>query len=111
MKKKDKEDLKVKKLKAELEILKVKKKNLEKKQKSKLSKTSKTIVKAEVKKKTEKKKLKESIYFTGIYYPEAFDFVHIDVRQALFVFMPLVLSVAWLRKACGPSGGVSDVAD
>jgi len=60
MKKMDKEDSKVKKLKAELEILKEKKKNLEKKQKSKPSKTNKTIVKAEVKKKTEKKKLKES---------------------------------------------------
>ncbi len=60
MKKKDKEVSKVKKLKAELEILKEKKKNLEKKQKSKPSKTNKTIVKDEVKKKTEKKKLKES---------------------------------------------------
>jgi len=57
MKKKDKEDSKVKKLKAELEILKEKKKNLEKKPKSKPSKTNKTIVKAEVKKaiKTEKR--------------------------------------------------------
>ncbi|KAG2474476.1 MAG: Transcriptional regulator protein [Nitrosopumilales archaeon] len=76
MKKKVKEDFKVDKLKAELEILKEKKKNLEKKQKSKPSKTNKTIVKADVKKaiktekkekkkikvkkKTEKKKLKES---------------------------------------------------
>lgn len=52
-----------------------------------------------------------SLYFTGIYYPGAFEFVHIDVWQALFVFMPLVLWVAWLRKARGPRGGVSDVAD
>ncbi len=61
MKKKDKEDSKVKKLKAELEILKEKKKNLEKKPKSKPSKTNKTIVKAEVKKaiKTEKIAKKE----------------------------------------------------
>ena len=49
--------MKVVKLKAELEILKEKKKNLEKKQKSKPSKTNKTIVKADVKKaiKTENK--------------------------------------------------------
>ena len=76
MKKKDKEVSKVKKLKVELKILKEKKKNLEKKPKSKPSKTNKTVVKAEVKKaiktekiekkkiqvkkKTEKKKLKES---------------------------------------------------
>ncbi len=52
-----------------------------------------------------------SLYFTGIHYPEAFEFVHIDVWQALFVFMPLVLWVAWLRKARGPRGGVSNVAD
>jgi hypothetical protein len=76
VKKKNKEDSKVEKLKAELETLKEKKKKLEKKQKPKPSKTKKTIVKAEVKKviktkkkekekikvkkKTEKKKLKES---------------------------------------------------
>lgn len=52
-----------------------------------------------------------SLYFTGIYYPGAFEFVHIDVWQALFVFMPLVLWVAWLRKALGSRGGVSNVAD
>ncbi len=52
-----------------------------------------------------------SLYFTGIYYPGAFEFIHIDVWQALFVFMPLVLWVTWLRKARVPSGGVSNVAD
>ncbi|MCH8147843.1 MAG: hypothetical protein IH987_07595 [Planctomycetes bacterium] len=52
-----------------------------------------------------------SLYFTGIYYPGAFEFVHIDVWQALFVFMPLVLWVAWLRKARGPRRGASNVAD
>lgn len=39
-----------------------------------------------------------SLYYTGIYFPGAFDTVHIDVWQTLFVFLPLVFWMIWLRR-------------
>ncbi len=32
-----------------------------------------------------------SLYYTGVYFPKAFDVIHVDVWQALFIFLPLFL--------------------
>ena len=40
-----------------------------------------------------------SLYYTGVYYPKAFDVLHVDVWQALFIFLPLFLWVIWARWA------------
>ena len=39
-----------------------------------------------------------SLYYTGVYFPGAFETVHIDVWQTLFVFLPLVFWLIWLRS-------------
>ena len=39
-----------------------------------------------------------SLYYTGVYFPSAFETVHIDVWQTLFVFLPLVFWMIWLRS-------------
>ena len=38
-----------------------------------------------------------SLYYTGVYFPRAFDVMHVDVWQALFIFLPLFLWVVWAR--------------
>ena len=40
-----------------------------------------------------------SLYYTGIWYPRAFDAMHLDVWQPVFIFLPLVLWVIWARWA------------
>ena len=40
-----------------------------------------------------------SLYYTSLYYPKAFELMHIDVWQALFIFLPLFLWVMWARSA------------
>jgi exosortase/archaeosortase family protein len=39
-----------------------------------------------------------SLYYIGIYYEEAFDIMHIDVWQAVFIFVPLVMWITWARR-------------
>lgn len=39
-----------------------------------------------------------SLYYTGVYFPDAFETMHIDVWQAVFIFLPLVLWVVWARR-------------
>lgn len=43
-----------------------------------------------------------SLYYTGIYFPSAFETMHIDVWQAVFIFLPLVLWILWIRRAIQP---------
>ena len=38
-----------------------------------------------------------SLYYTGVYFPRAFDVLHVDVWQAWFIFLPLFLWVIWAR--------------
>ena len=48
-----------------------------------------------------------SLYYVGVLVPDAFEWVHIDLWQAVFVFAPLVLWLAWLRKWVGPKMDVT----
>ncbi len=38
-----------------------------------------------------------SLFFIGIYYPKVFDVMHLDVWQALFILLSLLLFVLWLQ--------------
>jgi exosortase/archaeosortase family protein len=40
-----------------------------------------------------------SLYLVGVYYVQAFDFVHGELWQLLFILLPLVLWLLWLRTA------------
>ena len=38
-----------------------------------------------------------SLYYTGVYFPRAFEAMHLDVWQPVFIFVPLVLWIVWAR--------------
>ena len=40
-----------------------------------------------------------TLYYTGLYYPKAFEVMHVDVWQTLFIFASLMLWLAWARRA------------
>ncbi len=40
-----------------------------------------------------------SLYYTGIYFPSAFEIMHIDVWQPAFIFLTIFLWVAWAWRA------------
>ena len=40
-----------------------------------------------------------TLYYTGVHWPRAFDTMHLDVWQAVFVFLPLILWLGWVRWA------------
>ncbi len=50
-----------------------------------------------------------SLYYIGVYVPSAFKTMHVEIWQALFIFLPLFLWVLWVRRAMRPSGVVCDV--
>lgn len=39
-----------------------------------------------------------SLYYTGIYFPDLFDIMHVDVWQPVFIFLPLFLWAMWARS-------------
>lgn len=39
-----------------------------------------------------------SLYYTGAYFPAFFDIMHVDVWQAVFIFLPLFLWAMWVRS-------------
>jgi exosortase/archaeosortase family protein len=43
-----------------------------------------------------------SLYYAGIYYPSAFETLHLDVWQAAFIFSPLIFWLAWALRAARP---------
>jgi exosortase/archaeosortase family protein len=45
-----------------------------------------------------------SLYYTGIHFPDAFEPLHIDVWQAVFVFLPLTFWLVWAQRAARHSG-------
>lgn len=49
-----------------------------------------------------------SLYYIGIFSPRAFDIMHMDVWQAVFVFLPLLLWVIWARRALRATSGHRD---
>ena len=46
-----------------------------------------------------------SLFYTGVYFPKAFDLMHIDVWQAGFIFLPLCFWVLWARRVLRNSTG------
>lgn len=51
-----------------------------------------------------------SLYYTGVYFPSAFATMHIDVWQALFIFLPIFFWLTWSRWAMRPKKLKPDVA-
>jgi exosortase/archaeosortase family protein len=45
-----------------------------------------------------------TLYYTGIYFPSAFEPMHIDVWQSVFIFLPLTFWLVWALRAMRPSG-------
>lgn len=40
-----------------------------------------------------------SLYYTGVYFPDAFETMHVDVWQALYIFLPIFFWIVWSRWA------------
>ena len=40
-----------------------------------------------------------SLYYAGVYVPSLFEALHVEVWQAVFIFVPIVLWVIWERFA------------
>ena len=51
-----------------------------------------------------------SLYYTGVYSPSLFELMHVDVWQAVFVFLPLTFWVVWVRRAMQRGRVTRDVA-
>ena len=45
-----------------------------------------------------------TLFYTGIHFPSAFEPLHIDVWQAVFIFLPLTFWLVWAQRAARPSG-------
>jgi exosortase H (IPTLxxWG-CTERM-specific) len=43
-----------------------------------------------------------TLYLTGIYWPAAFEVMHVDVWQAIFIFLALLLWIVWALWALKP---------
>ena len=50
-----------------------------------------------------------SLYYTGVHFPQAFDAMHLDVWQPVFIFSPLVMWVVWARWVMRRRTASSDV--
>jgi exosortase H (IPTLxxWG-CTERM-specific) len=51
-----------------------------------------------------------SLFYTGIYFPKAFQTVHVDVWQPVFILLALTFWVAWAWWATRTRPGPSDVS-
>lgn len=49
-----------------------------------------------------------SLYYIGVYYERAFDIMHIDVWQVVFIFVPLIMWITWARRAGREQSAVPD---
>ena len=45
-----------------------------------------------------------TLFYTGIYFPRAFETLHIDIWQSVFIFLPLTFWLVWAQRAVRPSG-------
>jgi exosortase H (IPTLxxWG-CTERM-specific) len=43
-----------------------------------------------------------TLYLTGVYWPAAFEIMHVDVWQAIFIFLALLLWIIWALRAIKP---------
>ncbi len=51
-----------------------------------------------------------SLFFIGIHYPRVFHLMHVDVWQAVFIFLAIVLWIVWALWATRPETAVQDAA-
>ncbi len=51
-----------------------------------------------------------SLFFTGVYFPDAFEVMHIEVWQAVFIFVPLIMWIVWSRRMMRTEGTTGDVS-
>lgn len=51
-----------------------------------------------------------SLFYTGVYAPSLFEILHIDIWQAVFILLPLVLWLGWAFRAGRPSLAVAHAA-
>ena len=49
-----------------------------------------------------------SLYYAGIYFPSAFNAMHVDIWQPAFILLALLLWVAWVRWATRSRRGKTD---
>jgi exosortase/archaeosortase family protein len=50
-----------------------------------------------------------SLYFVQIHWPSAFELLHVEVWQAAFIFLAVVLWIVWARWALS-RGGLASAA-
>lgn len=51
-----------------------------------------------------------ALFFTGIYFPKAFEIMHVDVWQPVFILLALTLWIAWAWWATGKKGTPREVS-
>jgi exosortase/archaeosortase family protein len=51
-----------------------------------------------------------SLFLVGVHYPSAFQVLHVDVWQAMFIFLAILLWVLWASWALRSAGRMRDVA-
>ena len=51
-----------------------------------------------------------SLYYTGVYFPNAFETMHVEVWQAGFIFLPIFLWLMWLRRVMRKKAVKPDVS-
>ncbi len=51
-----------------------------------------------------------SLFYTGVYFPSAFEMMHLEVWQAGFIFLPLVMWILWATRVRRYSYGSADVS-
>ena len=49
-----------------------------------------------------------SLYYAGVYFPNAFEPMHIDVWQAVFIFLPLIMWFTLARPVAPDEAGSAD---
>ncbi len=49
-----------------------------------------------------------SLFLTGIYYPKAFELMHVEIWQVVFIFVAIGLWLLWIQKSSKTKVHVSD---
>lgn len=51
-----------------------------------------------------------SLFYVGIYWPKAFHVMHVDVWQALFIFLAILFWTLWALRATRPIGPINNAS-
>jgi exosortase/archaeosortase family protein len=51
-----------------------------------------------------------SLYYTGIWYPQLFEVMHVEVWQVAFIVLPILLWLYWIRRVGRPAAVQRDAA-